>query len=154
LSLLQTAAENSSRSALNQDCRGTGTFRRAYRARPAVRSVSDEPTRGVIRALQTDHFHNPLAAVRSSLRADLAPKTESEGTPSPQERALAQALCGRGRSCHCLEADHGRSLVQWERTHGGKVDIVSDTAIWRSRGLPTVPLRWVVFCPPRGGFET
>jgi hypothetical protein len=34
------------------------------------------------------------------------------------------------------------------------VEVVSETALWYSTGLPAVPLRWVLIRDPRGEFET
>ena len=34
------------------------------------------------------------------------------------------------------------------------VEIVSDTAVWYSTGLPAVPIRWVLILDPEGEFET
>jgi hypothetical protein len=34
------------------------------------------------------------------------------------------------------------------------VEIVSETALWYSTGLPAVPLRWVLIRDPRGVFRT
>lgn len=34
------------------------------------------------------------------------------------------------------------------------MEIVSDSAIWYSTGLPAVPLRWVLICDPEEQFET
>ncbi len=34
------------------------------------------------------------------------------------------------------------------------VEIVSDTAVWHSTGLPAVPLRWVLIRDPQGEFRT
>ncbi len=41
--------------------------------------------------------------------------------------------------------------------YGGEertVEVVSDTAVWHSTGLPAVPLRWVLLRDPQGGFRT
>jgi hypothetical protein len=42
------------------------------------------------------------------------------------------------------------------RYGGGErtVEIVSDTAVWYSTGLPAVPIRWVLILDPEGEFET
>jgi hypothetical protein len=34
------------------------------------------------------------------------------------------------------------------------VEIVSNTAVWYSSGLPAVPLRWVLIRDPQEEFET
>jgi hypothetical protein len=34
------------------------------------------------------------------------------------------------------------------------VEIVSETAVWHSTGLPAVPLRWVLVRDPQGEFRT
>jgi hypothetical protein len=45
-------------------------------------------------------------------------------------------------------------IASWYGSAERTVEIVSDTAIWHSTGLPAVPLRWVLIRDPQGGFKT
>jgi hypothetical protein len=49
-----------------------------------------------------------------------------------------------------------RSVVvaQWYGAEGRTVEVVSNTALWYSTGLPAVPLRWVLIRDPHGEFRT
>jgi DDE superfamily endonuclease len=42
----------------------------------------------------------------------------------------------------------------WYGSGGGAVEIVSETAIWYSTGLPAVPIRWVLIRDPHEQFES
>jgi hypothetical protein len=46
------------------------------------------------------------------------------------------------------------TVASWYRSAERTVEIVSDTAIWHSTGLPAVPLRWVLIRDPQGEFKT
>jgi hypothetical protein len=46
------------------------------------------------------------------------------------------------------------TVAGWYGSAERMVEIVSDSAIWYSTGLPAVPLRWVLIRDPRGEFET
>jgi hypothetical protein len=45
-------------------------------------------------------------------------------------------------------------VVQWYGAEERAVDVVSNTAVWYSTGLPAVPLRWVLIRDPKGEFRT
>ena len=49
-----------------------------------------------------------------------------------------------------------RSVVvaRWYGAEERAVDVVSNTAVWYSTGLPAVPLRWVLIRDPKGEFRT
>src|SRR5215218_1988827 len=44
--------------------------------------------------------------------------------------------------------------ANWYGKEKRSVEIVSDTAVWHSTGLPAVPLRWVLIRDPQGQFRT
>ena len=46
------------------------------------------------------------------------------------------------------------TVASWYGSTERVVEIVSDTAIWHSTGLPAVPLRWVLIRDPQGEFKT
>ncbi len=46
------------------------------------------------------------------------------------------------------------TVASWYGSAQRMVEIVSDTAVWHSTGLPAVPLRWVVIRDPQGEFKT
>ncbi len=46
------------------------------------------------------------------------------------------------------------SVASWYGSEERTVEIVSDTAVWHSTGLPAVPLRWVLIRDPQGEFRT
>ena len=45
-------------------------------------------------------------------------------------------------------------VASWYGSTEHGVEIVSDSAIWHSTGLPAVPLRWVLIRDPQGEFKT
>jgi hypothetical protein len=45
-------------------------------------------------------------------------------------------------------------VASWYGSTEHGVEIVSDTAIWHTTGLPAVPLRWVLIRDPQGEFKT
>jgi hypothetical protein len=49
-----------------------------------------------------------------------------------------------------------RSVVvaRWYGAQGRTVEVVSNTALWYSTGLPAVPVRWVLIRDPHGEFRT
>jgi DDE superfamily endonuclease len=46
------------------------------------------------------------------------------------------------------------TVSDWYGKEERTVEIVSETAVWHSTGLPAVPLRWVLIRDPRGEFGT
>jgi hypothetical protein len=46
------------------------------------------------------------------------------------------------------------TVASWYGSAKRTVEIVSDSAIWYSTGLPAVPLRWVLIRDPQGEFKT
>ena len=46
------------------------------------------------------------------------------------------------------------TVAEWYGGQERTVEIVSETALWYSTGLPVVPLRWVLIRDPRGVFRT
>jgi DDE superfamily endonuclease len=46
------------------------------------------------------------------------------------------------------------TVASWYGSAERTVEIVSDSAIWYSTGLPAVPLRWVLIRDPQGEFKT
>ncbi len=44
--------------------------------------------------------------------------------------------------------------ANWYGKEERTVEVVSDTAVWYSTGLPAVPLRWVLIRDPQGEFDT
>jgi hypothetical protein len=46
------------------------------------------------------------------------------------------------------------TVASWYGSAERMVEIVSDSAIWYSTGLPAVPLRWLLIRDPRGEFKT
>ena len=46
------------------------------------------------------------------------------------------------------------TVASWYSSAERTVEIVSDSAIWYSTGLPAVPLRWVLIRDPQGEFKT
>jgi len=46
------------------------------------------------------------------------------------------------------------TVADWYGEGERTVEVVSQTALWYSTGLPAVPLRWVLIRDPQGGFET
>src|SRR3712207_7597356 len=42
------------------------------------------------------------------------------------------------------------TVASWYGSEERTVEIVSDTAVWHSTGLPAVPLRWVLVRDPQG----
>ena len=46
------------------------------------------------------------------------------------------------------------TVADWYGREKRTVEVVSDTAVWHSTGLPAVPLRWVLIRDPREGFTT
>ena len=46
------------------------------------------------------------------------------------------------------------TLTHWYGEGERAVEMVSETALWHSRGLPAVPLRWVLIRDPQEQFET
>ena len=45
------------------------------------------------------------------------------------------------------------TVADWYGEGERTVEVVSQTALWYSTGLPAVPLRWVLIRDPQGGFE-
>ncbi len=45
-------------------------------------------------------------------------------------------------------------MSNWYGKEERLVEVVSDTAVWHSTGLPAVPLRWVLVRDPKGEFTT
>jgi hypothetical protein len=45
------------------------------------------------------------------------------------------------------------TVASWYGSEERTVEIVSDTAVWHSTGLPAVPLRWVLVRDPQGEFR-
>jgi hypothetical protein len=45
-------------------------------------------------------------------------------------------------------------VTNWYGKEKRSVEVVSDTAVWHSTGLPAVPLRWVLIRDPRAEFKT
>ena len=100
------------------------------------------------------------------------------GDPSPSSPALGSMPLCTNRLRHASRTD-GRPRLKGERLanlsavledpktawtpitlsswYGGAqrtVEIVSETAIWYSTGLPAVPIRWVLIRDPEGDFES
>jgi hypothetical protein len=46
------------------------------------------------------------------------------------------------------------TIANWYGSGERMVEIASETAVWYSTGLPTVPIRWVLIRDPEGGFKT
>jgi DDE superfamily endonuclease len=46
------------------------------------------------------------------------------------------------------------TVASWYGSEERTVEIVSDTAVWHSTGLPAVPLRWVLIRDPQAEFRT
>jgi len=46
------------------------------------------------------------------------------------------------------------TVTSWYGSGERTVEIISDTAVWHSTGLPAVPLRWVLIRDPQGEFRT
>src|SRR5215207_4468056 len=46
------------------------------------------------------------------------------------------------------------TVANWYGSAQRRVEIVSDTAVWHSTGLPAVPLRWILIRDPQGEFRT
>jgi hypothetical protein len=46
------------------------------------------------------------------------------------------------------------TVASWYGSEERTVEIVSDTAVWHSTGLPAVPLRWVLIRDPQAEFKT
>ena len=46
------------------------------------------------------------------------------------------------------------TVADWYGGEKRAVEVVSDTAVWHSTGLPAVPLRWILVRDPWGEFET
>ncbi|HVI79635.1 MAG TPA: transposase, partial [Candidatus Acidoferrum sp.] len=46
------------------------------------------------------------------------------------------------------------TVANWYGESERSVEIISDTAVWHSTGLPAVPLRWVLIRDPQGEFDT
>jgi hypothetical protein len=46
------------------------------------------------------------------------------------------------------------TVTEWYGKEKRSVEVVSDTAVWHSTGLPAVPLRWVLLRDPQGEFRT
>ena len=46
------------------------------------------------------------------------------------------------------------TVANWYGSAERTVEIVSDTAVWHSTGLPAVPLRWILIRDPQGEFRT
>ncbi len=46
------------------------------------------------------------------------------------------------------------AVANWYGTEKRTVEVVSETAVWHSTGLPAVPLRWVLIRDPQEEFET
>ncbi len=46
------------------------------------------------------------------------------------------------------------TVAEWYGGEERTIEVISDTAIWYSTGLPAVPLRWVLVRDPRGVFRT
>jgi hypothetical protein len=46
------------------------------------------------------------------------------------------------------------TVASWYGSEERTVEIVSDTAVWHSTGLPAVPVRWVLVRDPQGEFRT
>ena len=46
------------------------------------------------------------------------------------------------------------TVTSWYGSGARTVEIVSETAVWHTTGLPAVPLRWVLIRDPQGEFRT
>ncbi len=46
------------------------------------------------------------------------------------------------------------TVAHWYGKSERTIEVVSDTAVWYSTGLPAVPIRWVLIRDPHEGFET
>ena len=85
------------------------------------------------------------------LRACPAPRVGTDGKTASEGRALAHPLRGGRRSFNPWKPI---TVANWYGGGQRTVEIVSDSAIWYSTGLPAVPVRWVVIRDPKEEFET
>jgi hypothetical protein len=68
-----------------------------------------------------------------------------KGSRLPNLSVVAEDTSTRWRSV---------AVAQWYGAEERTVEVVSNTALWYSTGLPAVPLRWVLIRDPRGEFRT
>src|SRR5215216_5299184 len=110
-----------------------------------------QTARALPKPLQPYHLHQSLAVGCGSLRAGPATTPHQMGRPRLKgERLPNLSVVAEDPSTQW------RSVVvaRWYGAKGRSVEVVSNTALWYSTGLPAVPLRWVPVRDPKGEFKT
>src|SRR5215207_8074894 len=110
-----------------------------------------QTARALPKPLQPYHLHQSLAVGCGSLRAGPATTPHQMGRPRLKgERLPNLSVVAEDPSTQW------RSVVvaQWYGAEGRSVEVVSNTALWYSTGLPAVPLRWVLIRDPGEEFRT
>jgi DDE superfamily endonuclease len=124
--------------------------------RPLV-AVADSTYAGLEFLAACRTWREPVAVI-TRLRLDAA---LYEPAPPRRPRQIGRPRL-KGNRLPTLAAIAADPTTQWVRVtvdhwySGGArtVEVVSATAVWYHRGLPPVPLRWVLIRDPRGRFET
>jgi hypothetical protein len=100
----------------------------------------------------------PAATVVARLRLDA--RLFAPPPPRPPHRKGRPRLVGdRLPNLSCRRDDPtatwcALSTPRWDGERERPVEVLSQTAVWYSTGLPPVPIRWVLVRDPRGSFRT
>jgi hypothetical protein len=103
------------------------------------------------------HLKNPIAFI-TRLRLDAA-LYEPAAPRRPHQMGRPRLKGERLPNLSAVAEDPKTSWIpisvsDWYSGAQRTVEIVSETAVWYSTGLPAVPVRWVVIRDPKGEFET
>ena len=103
------------------------------------------------------HLKNPIAFI-TRLRLDAA-LYEPAAPRRPHQMGRPRLKGERLPNLSAVAEDPKTSWIpisvsDWYSGAQRTVEIVSETALWYSTGLPAVPVRWVVIRDPKGEFET
>ena len=103
------------------------------------------------------HLKNPIAFI-TRLRLDAA-LYEPAAPHRPHQMGRPRLKGERLPNLSAVAEDPKTSWIpisvsDWYSGAQRTVEIVSETALWYSTGLPAVPMRWVVIRDPKGEFET
>src|SRR3954452_8835004 len=118
-----------------------GRWRVCFPKAPRPMPASQEPY----------YLHHPPQDRRRSVRTGPPSQAAPDGKTSPEGSSPSEPLGGARRPTDTLEYHQGERLG-----YGGEeraLEIVSETAIWSSTGLPAVPVRWVLIRDEQEEFE-
>jgi hypothetical protein len=103
-------------------------------------------------ALQPDHLLVTRLRLDAALYEPAAPRRPSQrGRPRLKGKRLPNlSVVAEDPSTDWTPL----KVTDWYGAQERAIEVVSNTAIWYSTGLPAVPLRWVLIRDPQEEFET